>query len=218
MKQYRIRPLTKPLPTLAGAEFDPETEAFCKAADCARIDSYVWDAEGYAPEAGGYVAWDAEGLHVLLCAREREICAVAKSFGDDVYRDSCLEFFLQPFEDDPRYLNIETNAHGVALIGFSDMRGDDRPRLKEMPKGMNIRASKHCGNWWAVAYTIPMNWIAELYGKAPQPGARMRGNFFKCDESIHPHFGSWNPIAYPTPNFHVPERFGELWLEQMCMA
>ena len=39
------------------------------------------------------------------------------------------------------------------------------------------------------------------------------GNFYKCDESLHPHFGSWNPIEAPAPDFHRPECFGKLMLE-----
>ena len=41
----------------------------------------------------------------------------------------------------------------------------------------------------------------------------MRGNFYKCDESVHPHFGVWNPVATPQPDFHRPECFGILRLQ-----
>lgn len=212
MKKYGIAPLKEPLPELTGEVFDPENETFCQACACAAIDSYVWDASGYRPEARAYVAWSEEGLHVLLCAREKEICVQATEFNGEVYKDSCLECFLQPFADDPRYLNIEVNAGGTALIGFGSGRSD-RIRLPELPQGMNIRASRHRGEWWAVAYVIPRKLLMKLYGRVPGPGSAMRGNFYKCDESIHPHFGSWNPIVHFQPDFHRPEWFGELTLE-----
>ena len=211
MRKYFIQPLRTPLPELRGDVFDPEDEAFCQEHDFAPIDSYVWDVQGYCPEARAYCAWDGEGLHVLLCAMEKEICTEATEFNGEVYRDSCLECFLQPFADDPRYLNIETNAAGVALIGFGSNRAD-RVRLSEMPEGMDVRASRHRGAWWAVAYTIPRTLLEALYGRAPRPGDVMRGNFYKCDESIHPHFGSWSPIVHFQPDFHRPEWFGELTL------
>lgn len=214
MRKYEIRPMTRPLPELVGEVFDPEMEEYCEDTPFAPIDSYVWGGEGtYMPEARAYVTWNEEGLQVLLCAMEKEISVEATEFNGEVYRDSCLEFFVQPFEDDPRYLNIETNAGGAALIGFGPNR-EQRERLPEMPEGMNLRASRHRGGWWAVAYTVPASLLKQLYGRTPAPGSRMRGNFYKCDETIHPHFGSWAPIAHFRPDFHRPEWFGELTLAE----
>ena len=159
----------------------------------------------------------ADGFCALLCAKEREIAAAATQFNGDVYRDSCLEWFFQPFADDSRYLNIEVNARGVALIGFGASRAD-RFRLPVLPGGMDIRASEHRGGWWAVAYRVPNALLRALYGRVPQPGAAMAGNFYKCDESIHPHFGSWNPVVAPKPDFHRPECFGALAMESMDKA
>lgn len=208
MKRYEIAPLRAPLPKLAGI-FDPEAEPFCQAHPGVCIDSYAW-AGDYAPEARAWMAWDGRGLHVLLCAKEAEISVKAREFNGAVYQDSCLECFLQPFLDDPRYVNVEVNALGVALIGFGAQR-EDRIRLARLPENMDIRASKHAGGWWAVAYVIPFALIGELFGgRTLLPGGGMRGNFYKCDESIHPHFGSWNPIVSEKPDFHRPECFGLL--------
>ena len=48
-------------------------------------------------------------------------------------------------------------------------------------------------------------------------GAAFRGNFYCCDESIHPHFGSWSAIKAPQPDFHRPECFGKLILNRRIM-
>lgn len=212
MKKYAIVKSDLELPELTGMVFDPEEDEYCEKVEYAAIDSYVWGGQGYKPEARAYVTWDERGLKVLLCAFENEINVEATEFNGPVYKDSCLEFFVQPFEDDPRYLNFETNAGGVALIGFGANR-HERIRLPEMPEGMEIQASRHRGGWWAVAYRIPAELFRKLYGRVPAPGSRMRGNFYKCDESIHPHFGSWAPIVHFQPDFHRPEWFGELTLE-----
>lgn len=209
MKKYEIRPATQPLPELIGDIFDPEMDDYCEETPFAPIDSYVWGGvDTYMPEARAYVTWNEEGLQVLMCALEKEIQIKATQFNDEVYEDSCLEFFLQPFTDDPRYLNFEINAGGVALIGLGASR--DRNRLPELPEGMNIRASRHRGGWWAIAYTIPKSLFEKIYGRPPKVGSTMRGNFYKCDQSIHPHFGSWSPIVHFRPDFHRPEWFGEL--------
>ncbi len=37
-----------------------------------------------------------------------------------------------------------------------------------------------------------------------------RGNFYKCgDETKSEHYGMWNNIDSPKPNFHLPECFGD---------
>ena len=207
MLEYAIYPAEAPLPDLAGAAFDPAAEPFCRRA-FAPIASYVWPGD-YRPEARAYLARGAEGLQALLCAREETVSARVRGFDGDVWTDSCLEFFFRPFEGDPRYVNIEVNAAGAALIGVGPDR-DHRARLKACPAGMDIRASRHAGGWWAVAYTVPFGLIEALFGRPFAPGRPFAGNFYKCDESIHPHFGSWNPIDAPAPDFHRPECFGRL--------
>lgn len=217
MKKCIISRRRAELPCLSGRVFDPEREAFCAAHGAQTIECYAWDESGYRPEARAYAAWDEQGLYALLCAKEATIAAHATGFGAAVYRDSCLEWFVQPFQDDPRYLNVEVNAAGTAYIGFGSCRADSRP-LPKMPEGMIVTASKHAGEWWAIAYRIPMQCLQTLYGRTLAPGTTMRGNFYKCDESIHSHFGAWSPIEHPTPDFHRPEFFGEMTLESVTKA
>ena len=207
MLEYIIRPATAPLPELAGKGFDPAGEPFCRG-EYAPIDRYAWGGE-YRPEARSYLAWDRSGLDVLLCAREETVSARVRDFGGAVWTDSCLEFFFRPFGDDERYVNIEVNAAGAALIALGPDR-ERREALTACPAGMDIRASAHAGGWWAVAYAVPFALIGKLFGRRFEPRGAFCGNFYKCDESLHPHFGSWSPIEAPQPDFHRPECFGRL--------
>lgn len=207
MREYVIRPADAPLPALTGARFDPDSEPFCRR-PFAPIDRYAWDGD-YRPEARAYAAWDAAGLRVLLCAQEETVSRRVAEFNGDVWTDSCLEFFFKPFADDPRYVNIEVNAAGAALIGVGPDR-EHRTRLAQCPDGMDFRASGHAGGWWAVAYTVPFGLIRSLFGRSLAPGSVFFGNFYTCDESLHLHFGSWNPVDAPVPDFHRPECFGKL--------
>lgn len=209
-RKYEIRRWNGPRPELDGRVFNPENEPFCSL-EYAPVDSYVWGPDGYCPEARAYVARTDEGLLVLMCAREAETIAVETRFGGDVYRDSCLEFFLTACpEINPAYINFEVNAAGVMHIGVGASRFD-RTVLNRMPEGLRVSHSRHEGQWWAVCYNIPESLIREKLGGGMEDA--MRGNFYKCDESIHPHFGSWNPVRWDTPDFHRPESFGELRLE-----
>ena len=206
MLRYEIRPERAPLPELTGRVFTPEAIEFCRETPFAAIDQYVWPGD-YRCEARAYVARGADGLSVLMCANEKTIHTEAKAFNDPVCRDSCLEFFLQPVEGDGRYVNFEVSAAGIALIGIGPDRYD-RALLPALPEGMDIQASRHEGEWWAVRYRVPFALLRELFGG--EPSARMRGNFYTCDETIHPHFGSWSPVASANPDFHRPECFGEI--------
>ena len=210
MQTYTIRRADAPLPALVGAAFDPGAEPFC-AGEFAPIDRYAWGGD-YRPEARAYLAWDDAGLRVLLCAKEATVSRRVTAFGGDVWTDSCLEFFFRPFADDDRYVNIEANAAGAALIAVGPDRGH-RTKLATCPDGMDIRASEHAGGWWAVAYRVPFAAVGALFDRAWTPKL-FRGNFYCCDESIHPHFGSWNPIDAPQPDFHRPECFGTLALSE----
>ena len=55
--------------------------------------------------------------------------------------------------------------------------------------------------------------MKSCYGSGLKPGVKLRGNFYNCDESIHPHFGTWNPVVAAQPDFHRPECFGDMQVE-----
>ena len=209
MRTYTVSKIAAPLSPLSGG-FDPSTEAFCTG-DFAAIDNYAWGGD-YRPEARAWMRADDAALRVLLCADEPTVSARVREFGGPVWTDSCLEFFFRPFEDDARYINIEVNAAGAALIGLGAGRAGRRA-LASCPKGMDIRASRHAGGWWAVAYSLPYALIGQLFDRPFRPEGQAGGDFYCCDETIHPHFGSWSPIDAPAPDFHRPECFGKLIFE-----
>jgi len=77
-----------------------------------------------------------------------------------------------------------------------------------MPDDMHLSVSGHHDNWWAVRYHISNSLMEKLCGHAPEKV--MAGNFYTCDETIHPHFGTWSPVKAMMPDFHRPEYFGRL--------
>lgn len=179
----------------------------------ADIDQYVWPDEGYRPEAHVRVGWNEKGLHVLLYANEPTIQALCTEIGGKVCVDSCMEFFCMPFpEMDRRYCNFEMNPLGTLHLGIGEGRPNRIKVRDALPAGFVVHTSCHEGGWWAVSYTIPMEYFVETFGRALVPGQRMRGNFYCCDETIHPHFGTWAPVTAPQPDFHRPECFGDIAL------
>jgi len=183
------------------------------ALETAQIADYPWDKSGYKPEAQARVGWNEKGLHALMCAREETIRAACTEIGGRVCEDSCLEFFCMPFpQSDQRYFNAEMNPLATLHLGVGEGRPNRVKVRGELPEGFVTCASRHEGGWWAVSYTVPMSWIEATFGAPLAAGQVMRGNFYKCDESIHPHFGTWAPVVREQPDFHRPECFAEMRL------
>ena len=200
MNIYEVRPV-KGIDSLAGKVFEPVGGGW------AMIAEYPWGGD-YRPEARAKVERLGESLVVTLCAREETIRAEQTRFGGAVCVDSCLEFFVNPCPcAGDAYVNVEVNPLGTMHLGVGPGR-ENRRVLERMPEGMNLSVSTHAGAWWAVRYALPLSLLAEWTGH-PWEGI-MTANFYCCDESIHPHFGAWNPIAAAKPDFHRPECFGRL--------
>lgn len=213
------RYIIRKLPDTAGVypfhgAFDPDAmDAPYRGLDALDIALYPWGGN-YRPEAHARVGWNENGLIVLMYANEADIRADERQTGGRVCEDSCLEFFLAPFPDaDARYLNVEINPIGTAHIGLGAGRPDRRV-WRALPEGFTIAHSSHQKSWWAVSYRIPAAFLAQIYaGRTFKSGSVLRANFYKCDESIHPHFGCWNRVEAPQPDFHRPECFGYLVME-----
>ncbi|MDL2206474.1 carbohydrate-binding family 9-like protein [Eubacteriales bacterium OttesenSCG-928-N13] len=180
--------------------------------DDAWVACYPWPM-GYEPKVRAQLTWSEHGLHVAMTAWEQTIVAKEWRMGGMVCQDSCMEFFFQPMpESDARYINIELNPLGVMHIGIGAAR-QGRTVIMEYPEGMRPEIQIIAGECWTARYTIRTDWLSSLFpGWAPREGMRMRGNFFKCDETIHPHFGCWHPVHTKEPDFHTPDDFGELLL------
>lgn len=203
MNTYRVLGVKEALTSLAGKRFSPVY------GDFGIIGDYPWGGS-YFPDARFNVQWDEEGLWVTMCAKEAVISAHETRFGGPVCRDSCLEFFVNPCpEAQDKYINFEINPRGTMHIGVGAGR-EGRQVLAEMPGDMELSLAKREDDWWAVRYRVTGRLMEELTGHAPE--RKMRANFYKCDESVHPHFGTWNPVVSVRPDFHRPECFGYLEL------
>jgi hypothetical protein len=124
--------------------------------------------------------------------------------------------------DNIRYYNVECNCRGRVLLACGPERNDRTyalpgqvalikraPSIKEPDTFDCIEAPKS----WSMQLVVPVkaffaNEITTLRG------ASARANFYKCGDKLPvPHFLSWQPIAKPTPDFHLPEFFGDVRFE-----
>lgn len=182
------------------------------------IRHYLWEDNGYQPEVEVRLFYTDENLHVRFRTHEDNPTITYYRMNEEVYKDSCVEFFVQPLpSQDDRYLNFEMNAAGTLLLGLG--AGRNRSRLALDPGIFNIDAKtglkdQNGKTYWQVQYSVPFSFIKNHFPAfEAQAGAELRANFYKCGEDVpQPHYGCWNLIESDKPDFHVSEFFGHLVL------
>ena len=184
------------------------------------IEQYKWVQNKYTPRVSVRLFHTNSHIYLYYKVPEERIAIRHTSFGSDVYKDSCVEFFVNPFpESSDEYVNIEMNALGVLLVGIGK-DGDDTKRYyfkEEEVKGFKTISSVkrpvvglHGADYWTLHVKIPKNFFEKRY-RQKFTVKNARANFNKCgDETEVEHYGSWNEVISPTPNFHLPEYFGDL--------
>jgi len=182
-----------------------------------RIDTVNWKSYPYCPEASFRIAHNGETLLLNYRINESDIKAVCNHDNGKVWEDSCVEFFISFTEDS--YYNIECNCIGKILIA----KGADKENRMLLPEAMlkkvdrwsslgDLPMENRSGDW-EISLVIPQ---AIFYPEITDTfnNVKAKGNFYKCGDCLQtPHFLSWNPIQWETPNFHRPEFFGELRFE-----
>jgi hypothetical protein len=183
------------------------------------IDHYLWLDNGYRPAVEVKLCYSRSSLHVRFQVGERRVRVKYVKFQDPVYKDSCVEFFIDAFPESRQgYVNFETNAAGTLLAAFGPDRNNRKPLWPEDLSGFDVAASiggpcdgEHGGDTWTLEYRVPLVLFRKIYGQDILPGHRATANFYKCgDETEIPHYGAWNSVDTPSPDFHRPEFFGEV--------
>lgn len=168
------------------------------------INHALWGST-YQPEAFAklcYIKGDA--IYVNMFVKEKEPKAVYTKNNDPVYKDSCLECFLNVNPDKTdNYFNFEMNANGAILVGF----GNGREHRKSIDVDFVPFVFKN-EEGWGVTLIVPESFVLEYFSTIQD---EWKGNFYKCgDETESVHFLSWSEVKEEKPNFHCPKWFGKL--------
>jgi hypothetical protein len=183
------------------------------------VGHYLWLANGYRPAVDARLCWSARFVYVRFRVEEKRVRVRYTKFQDPVYKDSCVEFFVDMFPETKHgYVNFETNAAGTLLAAFGPDRAHRTPLWPEDLAEFEAVTSIHGpvdGEYgaaaWTIAYRVPCALFRKLYGREIVAGHRAAANFYKCgDETETPHYGAWSAVETPTPDFHRPEFFGEI--------
>lgn len=120
-------------------------------------------------------------------------------------RDVC-EVFLAPDRSNPnQYMEFEVAPSGEWLDLKVSKHGDERIIDDSWESGM--RTMTRIGHD-LIEMAIRVEWSA--FGGAPKPGDTWLGNLLRCvGAGKNRGYLAWSATRTETPDFHVPERFGE---------
>jgi len=179
------------------------------------IDVLNWESFDYKPDVKFSMAYTRHEILLKYYVTEKWFKAEKTETNQEVYEDSCVEFFVAP-SDDGIYYNFELNAIGTCLMAAGTERSN-RTRLapgiistirRQGSSGVNSISEKSGEYSWTITIAIPFtvfihHEVKELKGRI------FRANFFKCGDKLRvPHFLTWNPVGTEKPDFHRPEYFG----------
>jgi hypothetical protein len=198
------------------------------------VDRFHDKPDPLYPKTQARVLYDEAGLHVFFRVEDRYVRSVTTEYQGPVYRDACVEFFMEP--DVKRgYLNMEINAGGTLLMKYHDP--NLKPGAPQSPPGFtlvlvpweqarNVRIRHSMPKvidpeitmpvTWYVQYFVPFDVLEAHFGPLrPIAGRTWRANFYKISTgNSHPHHVSWAPIppegragGFHQPRYFAPIRF-----------
>lgn len=178
----------------------------------------------YRPSVQFRIAHDGGRIFLEFKVSEATAAAAAGEDQGEVWKDSCVEFFVAPMgqkgpRERSRYYNFECSCIGKLLLNHG-VKGDRHPAPAEVTSQVLRWSSLGTEPFaergpvtWSLVEIIPVSAFFEdvfqsLTGKA------VAVNFYKCGDNLRtPHFVAWAPISTPAPDFHRPEFFRALLFE-----
>jgi hypothetical protein len=192
--------------------------------DVADIAVACFRPEGTAhhPKTLCKMLYDQERIYGIFKVEDQYVRCIHAEFQSEVYKDSCVEFFVQP-PAQCGYFNFEFNCGGTMLASFitdpTRMNGgvksftpltpDDDVQIQRyhsLPAIVDPEITQKIA--WLLEFSIPFSVLEKYAGKLGNvDGQTWRGNFYKCgNDTSHPHWASWSPVS--ELNFHLPADFG----------
>ena len=191
------------------------------------VSSFRPESGTHRPRTSARFLFDDCGIHGIFHVQDRYVRCVRTRYMDEVWKDSCVEFFVQP-KRDKGYFNFEFNCGGAFLCCYITNPERAPQGFKEFTRvpfelGKAVQTSASLPNVvepeiempvnWTLKFFIPFRLLEEYVGSIGDvEGQSWRGNVFKCvEDNSHPHWASWSPVD--DFNFHLPHCFGSLRFE-----
>ena len=205
--------IVKKVNTAGDASWDEVLKAL-ETASWEVIDTVNWAQYNYRPQVHFRMVYSDSDFLLQYRVKEQAVRALATVDNGEVWKDSCVEFFMTP--DDEVYYNFEFSCTGTCLLAVGASRNErERARpaiispIRRQPSlGRHPFGERKGETEWDMALVIPYTCLFKHTDYSPA-GKTIRANFYKCgDDLTVPHFLSWNPINTEQPDFHRPDFFG----------
>jgi hypothetical protein len=216
MNSYSVKPC--PAFSLSGRWGGPEWHG----ADVLTISDFLPESSDHHPRVEAQSLYDELSVHVFFKVSDRYVRAIHTGYLAEVWKDSCVEWFVQP-RPDKGYFNFEVNCGGSMYASYvENPQKIDNKLRKATP--LPLELCRSIGIYHSMPAVVepeitgPVEWLIELTVPAkifepfigpvgPLAGQEWRANFYKCgDETSHPHWAAWSPVS--ELNFHRPQEFG----------
>lgn len=205
----------------------PWNDPVWKFAQVAEVANFRPESSDHRPHTCARLLYSDDGIYGIYRVEDQYVRSIRTDYLAEVWKDSCVEFFVQP-RSDKGYFNLEMNAGGAHLLWYIEDSTRSSAGLKkttpvppELGKTVQIRSTLPkvvdpeiaTPITWELNFFLPIAVLAKFVGPlGPLKGQQWRGNFFKCAEDLsHPHWASWSPVD--EFNFHLPRCFGTLIFE-----
>jgi hypothetical protein len=220
---------TKPMYVLRKAGLSAEAEgawdgSFWREQEIIKVCNFREESSDHHPTTRAKLCFDDKNVYVIFVVDDCYVRSIHTEFQGEVWKDSCVELFVQPKEDQG-YFNIEVNCGGALRCSYiQDTKRDALGTRKSIPltekmgrefriyHSLPSRMEKEITTSvrWVIEYRVPFSVLQHFVGPLEfKQGTEWRANLYKCaDESSHPHWAAWSPVA--ERNFHRPQDFGIL--------
>lgn len=182
------------------------------------IENVNWpESFPYKPKVEFVAAHTGQALLLHYRVEEQSVRAVARHDQENIWEDSCVEFFCMP-SDDGIYYNVECNCAGKLLLAAGKDRNSRTPAPQSVTDSIGRWASLGSEPFdtclgpvrWELALSLPVS-IFFRHDFRDFGGLQAAGNVYKCGDRLPvPHFISWSPISTATPDFHRPDFFAPM--------
>ena len=182
------------------------------------------EGSAHQPRTLCKLLYNDRNIYGIFRVEDQYVRSVHTGFQSDVWKDSCVEFFVQS-KVDGGYFNFEFNCGGALLASYvtnpTRVNGilqefqplsssDDRQirRFSTLPR--MVEPEIPTPMIWYLEFSIPFAVLEKYAGPiSAVAGQIWRANFYKCgNETSHPHWLSWSPLR--KRNFHDPASFGRI--------
>lgn len=179
--------------------------------DRAGLEFSNWDSEVHYNTFFKMCFVKDKGIYLQMNTDETQLRKVNTKRDENIWEDSCMEFFLCPFSHREEYLNFEMNPNGAYLCQFGKGR-ENRVFLKSITDEEASVKTEITDDGWSLELFVPEKLISEAFGETfKAKECTLKGNFYKCgDLTYKPHYDSFNKMSTLPPGFHNPECFAQI--------